>query len=378
MGPAAAFNAMSDPQVVGVTVCDMDEGPLKLCREKLSGKPGAEKVVYRALDLNHHAQAVAVMREHHAGVAALPRAASLLAIPAVLEAGMPLMDLTRIPDEALAELKTRYPSASGFITLGCGLEPGLTEILARHLAERLDRTDILHIQCGGIPADPKPPLGYKIVFGGKRLPFRASDAYVVEEGRLRPVPRYSGVETTYFKGVGACEAWHEGFMPWLLELDALKRLRTGTQKTVRWPGYAAKVTTLRELGLLSEEPVEVDGVSVIPKHVVDAVLYPHVRMTPEDRDITTFRVEVIGEKNGRPARLRAEMVDHYDERHGFTSMARTTAFTAAIVARMIARRDIAHPGVPFTTPEKILTGAAFETLIKELDAVGIRFDMSEE
>jgi len=32
------------------------------------------------------------------------------------------------------------------------------------------------------------------------------------------------------------------------------------QKTVRWPGHAANATVLKELGLLSEGPVEVDGV----------------------------------------------------------------------------------------------------------------------
>lgn len=375
MGPAAAFNAMTDPAVDRVTVCDLNEDQLALCRDRLAGKPGADKVVYQTLDLSDQAATMAAMKDHQAGVAALPRSASLLAIPSALKAGMALMDLTRIPDEVLADLKTEYADSTGLIVLGCGLEPGLTEILARHLAERLDRTDELHIQCGGIPADPKPPLSYKIVFGGTHLPLRESDARVVENGVIKPVPRYSDAETTVFEGVGTCEAWHEGFMPWLLDLEALKDLRTGTQKTVRWPGYAAKVTALRELGLLSEEPIEVDGVSVIPKHVVDAVLYPHVRMLPEDRDITTFRVTVIGEKDGQATRLSAEMVDHYDEQNHFTSMARTTAFTAAVVARMIARGELAHPGIPFTTPEQLIAGPLYDTLIQELAAVNINFDI---
>lgn len=49
------------------------------------------------------------------------------------------------------------------------------------------------------------------------------------------MPRDSGVETLHVAGVGEVEAWHEGFMPWLLELDVLKALKLGTQKTVRWP-----------------------------------------------------------------------------------------------------------------------------------------------
>ena len=141
---------------------------------------------------------MAAMKDHQAGIAALPRAASLLAIPSVLKTGMALMDLTRIPDEVIAGLKAEYTDAAGVIVLGCGLEPGLTEIMARHLAERLDRTDELHIQCGGIPANPQPPLSYKIVFGGTHLPFHETDARVVENGILKPVPRYSDAEPTTF------------------------------------------------------------------------------------------------------------------------------------------------------------------------------------
>ena len=42
--------------------------------------------------------------------------------------------------------------------------------------------------------------------------------------------------------------------------------------TCRWPGYAAKVTVLKEMGLLSQEPVDVDGVPVVPKKLLDALL----------------------------------------------------------------------------------------------------------
>jgi lysine 6-dehydrogenase len=208
------------------------------------------------------------------------------------------------------------------------------------------------------------------------LPLRESDARIAEKGQIKPVPRYSGVETVVFPGVGECEAWHEGFMPWLLDLEALKGLKLGTQKTVRWPGYAAKVTVLRELGLLSQNPVEVDGVQVAPKKLLDAVLYPHVRLEEGERDITLFRVEAMGEKEGHPRRYRIEMVDRYDKVLGFTSMARTTAFTGAIVARMVARGDIKAKGM--TTPEQVITGPLFDRLVDDLAAVNVRFDITTE
>jgi len=207
------------------------------------------------------------------------------------------------------------------------------------------------------------------------LPLRETDAYLVENGQLKAVPRYSGVEAITFSGVGECEAWHEGFMPWLLDLPLLKNLRAGTQKTVRWPGYAAKVTVLKEMGLLSNKPIQVDGVEVVPKRLLDTLLYPRVKLNEGEKDIAVFRVEVTGQKAGRSCRLQAEMVDRYDESLSFTAMARTTAFTGAIVAQMIARGDIQSKGL--LHPEQVITGLNFDHLMDKLAAVNINFKITE-
>lgn len=376
MGPAAAFNAMLDPQVSQATLCDMNQQQLDAAQAKLKGMEGGKKLTTVLLDFNDQAATSRVMADFDVVVAALPSLAVPLGIRAATAARKPLVDMSWPPDTEAADLRQRVEAAGTLVILGCGVEPGLTEIMSRYLAEKLDRVDELHIKCGGIPEKPAPPLGYKIVFGGQQLPLREADARIVENGRIKPVPRYSGVEPVVFPGVGECEAWHEGFMPWLMDLEALKGLKLGTQKTVRWPGYAAKVTVLRELGLLSQNPVEVDGVRVVPKKLLDTVLYPRVRLGEGERDITLFRVEAIGEKDGRPRRYKIEMVDRYDEVLGFTSMARTTAFTAAIVARMVARGELKARGM--TTPEQVIIGPLFDRLVGELAALNVRFDIVTE
>ena len=371
MGPAAAYNALADPEVSRVTLCDASEQQLAAAQARLAALGAGPKLDTVVLDLTDQKATKRLMAGYDAVVAALPKAAIPFGIRAATAAKKPLVDLSWPPDADLPDLMRRVERAGSLVILGCGVEPGLTEIMARHLAERLDRVDELHILCGGIPEVPAPPLGYKIVFGGRQLPLREYDARVVENGRLTSVPRYSGVEQVYFSGVGECEAWHEGFMPWLLDLDALKGLKVGTQKTVRWPGYAAKVLFLKELGMLGMEPVEVDGVPVVPKKLLDTLLYPRVRLNEGERDLTLFRVEVMGDKDGRPRRDTIEMVDRYDDTLGFTSMARCTAFTGAIVARMIARGDLKAAGL--LTPEQVITGPLFDRLVAELAANNVLF-----
>ena len=376
MGPAAAYVAMLDPAVSQVTLCDMDQQQLDTAQAKLASMEGGDKLAAVVLDLNDQAAASKLMADFDATIAALSKVAISLGMRAALTAGTPLVDLSWPPETKVADIKKQAEATGTLIIPGCGVEPGLTEIVARYLAEKLDRVDELHIKCGGIPEEPAPPLGYKIVFGGRQMPLQESDARIVKNGEFVPVPRYSGAEQVFFPGVGECEAWHEGFMPWLMDLKALKGLKLGTQMTCRWPGYAAKVTVLKEMGLLSQEPVDVDGVPVVPKKLLDALLYPYVKLEEGERDITLFRVEATGEQDGYPRRYKVEMVDRYDEVLGFTSMARTTAFTGAIVARMIARGDIKATG--FLTPEQVVVGPLFHTLLGELAAANVQLEISTE
>jgi lysine 6-dehydrogenase len=365
---------MLDPAVSQVTLCDMNQQQLDAAQAKLESMEGSEKLSAVVLDFNDREAASKLMADFDAIVAALPKAAVSLGIRAALAARTPLVDLGWSLKTKVAEIKQQAKAAGTLIIPGCGVEPGLTEIVARYLAEKLDRVDELHIKCGGIPEEPAQPLGYKIVFGGRQMPLRESDARIVQDGTLVPVPRYSGTEQVFFPGVGECEAWHEGFMPWLMDLEVLKDLKLGTQMTCRWPGYAAKVTVLKEIGLLSQEPVDVDGVPVVPKNLLDALLYPHVKLEEGERDITLFRVEATGEQDGYPRRYKVEMVDRYDEVLGFTSMARTTAFTGAIVARMIARGDIKATG--FLMPEQVVVGPLFDTLLDELAAANVQLEIT--
>lgn len=92
---------------------------------------------------------------------------------------------------------------------------------------------------------------------------------------------------------------------------------------MRWPGYAAKVSVLWELGLLADAPVLVDGAPVVPKRLLDAVLYPRVRLDPDEVDLALVRVEVLGTRRGEPWHARAETIDRRAD--GFTAMARTPA-----------------------------------------------------
>jgi lysine 6-dehydrogenase len=376
MGPAAALHLMADPGVARVMVGDRDSRRLAAVRRRLAPFPGSGKLESQVIDVTGGAGTGRQFAGADVIVSALPQPASAPTILAAAEARRPLVDLTLPPAGEWMALHRQAEAAGVPVVIGCGVDPGLAEIAARHLAEKLDRVEELHLYCGGIPERPQPPLGYRIVFGGKELPLREEAAGVVERGELQFIPRYSGVETLYFPGIGEVEAYHEGFAPWLLEHPAMRGLRRGTQKTLRWPGYAARAALLRELGLLGRKPLAVDGVEVAPFRLLNALVGPQVQLKRGERDITLFRVEASGIEAGRPRRYRLEGVIRPDPARGLTAMARITATTAAVTALLIGRGELQEIGL--LTPERAIHGPLFDRLFEALAAAGIRFELTTE
>ena len=102
--------------------------------------------------------------------------------------------------------------------------------------------------------------------------------------------------------------------------------------------------TIRELGLLSTDPVQVNGYQVKPRDAFIATVAPKLTR-PHGLDLIALRVEVRGVKDGRPAGTRWQLLDRYDERRNVTAMMRTTGYSLAITGIMQLDGRIAKPGV---------------------------------
>ena len=94
------------------------------------------------------------------------------------------------------------------------------------------------------------------------------------------------------------------------------------------------------------ETIQVDGISVIPRHLLHAVLEPQILARPGEQDLVIIRIIARGLKDGQEQETVVDLVDYYDETTGFTSMERTTGWHAAIMAGFMARRQTPLGGVP--------------------------------
>ncbi len=227
----------------------------------------------------------------------------------------------------------------------CGLAPGLAGILGYHLATGLARCESVHLRVGGLPAAPRPPLNYKIVFSVQGLINEYIEpAVVIRDGEIRTVPSLTELETLRFPApFGELEAFQTSGGTSTLPQTLLGRVRNLDYKTIRYPGHCERIRLLRDLGLCDSDPVRVPGGEVAPRDVLASLLEKHLRLP--GTDVVLLLASAVGwDRDGRGVTRRIRIIDHEDTEHGITAMMRMTGFPAAIIARMLAAGVITARG----------------------------------
>lgn len=254
----------------------------------------------------------------------------------------------------------------------CGLAPGLAGLLGYHLAMGLDEAHEVRLRVGGLPADPRPPLDYMLVFSAQGLINEYIEpAVVIRNGERKTVPSLTEVEELAFpEPFGMLEAFQTSGGTSTLPRTLAGKVRNLDYKTIRYRGHCEKIRLLVELGLTGSDAMEVRGHPVAPRDVLAAVL--ERRLPTEGEDVVLMLCEALGEAGGKAVRRTIRVIDRRDPETGLSAMTRMTGFPTAIIAEMLARGEIAAPGA---TPGELVVPA--EKMIAELAKRGISCERFE-
>ncbi len=241
---------------------------------------------------------------------------------------------------------------------GCGVDPGLIDLLCGQAMENMDEVEDVNFACGGLPKDPKPPLDYKIVFGGTRMPIRPGKVPMIVDGELKELDRYTEVESIYVNKYQEMESFVDGFPSSLLKLCQEKKVKNFRGKTIRYSGFVDKLMFLLDLGVIGSKPVTYQGREIVPVDLFHELIYPIIKFDEAagDRDITVLLVRVSGKSGDLEVDVTYDMIDEYDEEHKITSMAKTTGYTAAIIARILGSGAVKKKGIQW--PVRVIKGRA--------------------
>lgn len=370
-GTTIAYDMAKFGEAAEVRLLDMNLEQAQASAQHINQLLGQALVKAGQVDVTREDSLMSSLAGADSCLSAVPYFLNPLIAECAVRSGVHFNDLggnTGIVQQEL-ELHPQALEAGVSVIPDCGLAPGLGNTLAAHGISQLDSCDEVQIRCGGLPQNPKPPLNYMLVFsiGGLTNEYFGK-AVVLREGEIVEVDTFDELETLELPApLGTCEAFTTSggtsTCPWTYK----DQVRTYEYKTIRYPGHYEKFKTMRDLGLLELEPVEVDGQMVVPRHLFHKVASP--RLTFDDKkDLVVIRTTCKGTKDGQPQTLEYTIIDFYDEATGFNAMSRMTGYPASIVAIMSARGQNAKGAVPLES------AVPSEIFLQELAKRGIQME----
>jgi len=334
IGKVIARDLASDP-AIDVTVFDRSE-------EALARLAAVPRVTTGTADLADAGSIRRAVASADVVVGAVPGFLGRNMLRAVIAAGKPIADISFAPEDPL-NLDAEAREAGVTAVVDCGVSPGLSNFAAGRAAARFDAIESLSIYVGGLPAVRRWPYEYAIVFSATDvIEEYTRPARVIENGRMVVKPALSEIEKLDFDQVGTLEAFLTDGLRTVLSTIPARHMK---EKTMRYPGHAELMRAFRETGFFDDKPLDVRGVPVVPRDVTERLLFSAWKLPPGQSEVTVLRVVVEGTRAGRSERLVFDLLDRTDTATGTTSMARTTGFPCAIVARMLASGDFVDPGI---------------------------------
>jgi len=278
-------------------------------------------------------------------VGALPSRFGFAAAQAAIEARRPTVDVSFFAEDSFTLDRAARRAGIAFVP-DAGLSPGISNLILGHIAKPRPRR--VEIRVGGIAA--RREQDYVATWSlDDLIEEYTRPARIKKAGRVVTVPALSGVETVRVPRVGALEAFFsDGLRTLLRTLPA----RDMFEKTLRWPGHAARMQALADLGFFAR-----------PELVLPVFETAWVRPKPDDLVV----LDVVADG------ARATLVER--RRGGLTAMTRTTAMTCAAVAELAARGGIKRTGV---IPLEMLgrDPKAYDALRQGLARRGVRWRVS--
>ncbi|MFA5796977.1 MAG: saccharopine dehydrogenase C-terminal domain-containing protein [Candidatus Woesearchaeota archaeon] len=344
MGEAIAYDLLQDSETTKVIIVDR----LKHVAEHIQQKLRDSRIIANAADASNSEEMKQLMQNVDVAIGAASYDYNEILAKAAIETSTHFCDLggnNRIVEKEF--LFDEHAKKAGVkIIPDCGIAPGAVSTIVAYGIEEMGMPDAVHIRVGGLPAHPQGPLNYMKVFSVRGLINEyKEDTEVLEDGELCLKKSMQEIEPIVFHdsrfkdNILHLEAAYTSGGSSTLAKTFKKKIRTLDYKTIRYPGHWEKIHTLEELGFFDEQIMDVRGVNVRPRDMTEQIIEKNISY--HDSDMLLIRVSLIKDKK----EVQYDLVDFQDEKTGHTAMQRTTGYSAAIVAQMMAKNQITDNGV---------------------------------
>lgn len=381
-GLVIASELVKDPEVDQVRLADIDlEKARRLARELKSEKIRTHRVdASKPDDLLKVAKGVDVIVN-----STVPKY-NLTIMNAALKSGACYQDLaSNYVTETLPfsvnqlNVSDKWRNTGLTALIDTGVSPGITNVLARHAADRLDRVDQIRIrlfyelESTEIISMWAPKIAWDDM---------AEEPIVFKDGEFSRVPPFGGEEVyTFPEPVGSqTVVWHAHEEAITLPLFIGKGVRYVDVKMGGgwWPNMPLAVTkAIVQIGLMNDKPIEIKGAKIVPREVLFTLTPPTPSMEEVESKIKagiiadshgSIVVEVDGEKAGKKTNhtlyIESPSIREAQKKlPGATDLSYMTGVPASIFTRMLGKGEIKAEGV---IPPECLGPRVREAFLAEL------------
>jgi lysine 6-dehydrogenase len=328
--------------------------------EALSRLHGVAGIKTVKADLDNPEVLKSLVNDHDLIISAVPGFMGYRTLERIIECGKNAVDIAFFPEDMFA-LDSKAKEMNVTAICDIGVAPGMSNVLIAYGASKLDTLEKGITYVGGLPVVRTWPFEYKAVFS----PIDVIEEYTrparyIDGGRLVVREALSDPELIDFPNIGTLEAFNS---------DGLRTLATTVkgdyliEKTLRYKGHIEKMAVLRDTGFFDKEPILINGVMISPLEFTSRLLFPKWKLQAGEEDLTIMRVITEGLKNGIRQRYTWDLYDRLDKETGIHSMARTTGYTATMVARLLSKGLYTRKGV--SAPEYLGTDAGIVSFLLE-------------
>jgi saccharopine dehydrogenase-like NADP-dependent oxidoreductase len=390
-GSTIAKRMQEESSVEEIVCADYDMRAAEELEKSLS------KVKAVQVDASEAANIVAAANGCGLIVNGLPPEFNMRVMDAALEAGASYLDMASAADEnddwingvriQLAR-DEEFKKAGLTALINCGSAPGIANVITREACEQLDSVDTIDINV------------YEGVWTTRFIPFwwspetafqdMADEPVVYENGEFKIVPPFNRPEWVDFRGLGKrlmCDHHHEETATMGLLAD--QYLKGAQNIYFRYGGPGCDLAKrFWEMGLLSSEPVEVDGVKIVPMRLISKLTPPAPKYEKEIKEVIdagidveegVFLVRVDGLKDGEKVRVDSYVnvpgLRESFERAGISHEAYLTGQCAWLFTKMLITGEVSQKGV---FPPEVLEADPRAYFLKEAAKLDITVDQYVE
>ena len=350
VGRCAVRDLINNSDVSEVVVADLDVESV----QKFVGGLRSTKVQAVSLDVRDHDGTAAILKDADVALNAVQYYFNLDVMKAAKTARTHYLDLGGLyhTTRKQLELDADFKRAGLTAIVGMGCVPGISNVMARWAADRLDSVETIRIRDGWRDFTPNAP---RFVATWSIQTFTdefTQNAIVFEDGTFKEVPPMTLGETINLQPpVGEIEVFttlHSELATFPSSFKE-KGIRNVNWKEGGPKGWQQDFELIVATGLMERTPLNLHGTAISPRDFfLELLRSKHLLGHPNGvipEDFESSRVQVMGKKRGQPVELQLDVLCHSKREWRASSAQYSVGIPASIVAQMLGKGQIDRTGV---------------------------------